>query len=200
MSPRREKLTSPQTRIALARGNRPAQHLLPIPGPVDTEAARRLFHRQRRTAVRTVGLLSLLLFGMSGAFALWPQLTQSRVAGVPLSWALVVAAVYPLLFLLALWHVRSAEQAEARSARAAAQQASRQPAPHPPEHTAAEHETSKPETTEPTTTKHPAAPHPPPSPRSPEHTATEHPPPGGKDPDGKAPDGKAPDRKAPDEP
>lgn len=112
MSPRREKLTSPQTRIALARGNRPAQHLLPIPGPVDTEAARRLFRRQRRTAVRTVALLSLLLFGMSGAFALWPQLTVLRVSGVPVSWALLVVAVYPLLFLLALWHVRSAERAE----------------------------------------------------------------------------------------
>ncbi|WP_306369474.1 hypothetical protein [Nocardiopsis sp. CC223A] len=121
MSPRREKLTSPQTRIALARGNRPAQHLLPIPEPVDTEAARRLFHRQRRTAARTVGLLSLLLFGMSGAFALWPQLTQARLAGVPLSWALLVAAVYPLLFLLALWHVRSAERAEEQAARQAAE-------------------------------------------------------------------------------
>lgn len=133
MSPRREKLTSPQTRIALARGNRPAQHLLPIPGPVDTEAARRLFHRQRRTAVRTVGLLSLLLFGMSGAFALWPQLTQLRTAGVPLSWALLVAAVYPLLFLLALWHVRSAERAEERAARAAAQAASEHTAPEHPD-------------------------------------------------------------------
>ncbi|CAL9524798.1 hypothetical protein SUDANB121_03928 [Nocardiopsis dassonvillei] len=118
MSPRREKLTSPQTRIALARGNRPAQHLLPIPGPVDTEAARRLFRRQRRTAVRTVVLLSLLLFGMSGAFALWPQLTGARVAGVPLSWALLVVGVYPLLFLLALWHVRSAERAEEDAAAA----------------------------------------------------------------------------------
>ena len=137
MSPRREKLTSPQTRIALARGNRPAQHLLPIPEPVDTEAARRLFHRQRRTAVRTVALLSLLLFGMSGVFALWPQLTHVRPAGVPLSWALLVAAVYPLLFLLALWHVRSAEKAEARAARAAE------------EHTASEHASAPPPTRSP---------------------------------------------------
>ncbi|MDT0328991.1 hypothetical protein [Nocardiopsis lambiniae] len=112
MSPRREKLTSPQTRIALARGNRPAQHLLPIPEPVDTEAARRLFRIQRRAAVRTVSLLSLLLFGMSGSFALWPVLTQVRLGGVPLSWLLLVVAVYPLLFLLALWHVRTAERAE----------------------------------------------------------------------------------------
>lgn len=115
MSPRREKLTSPQTRIALARGNRPAQHLLPIPGPVDTEAARRLFHRQRRTAVRTVLLLSVLLFGVSGAVALFPELGQIRPAQVPVSWLLLTVGIYPLLFGLALWHLRSAERVEERA-------------------------------------------------------------------------------------
>lgn len=116
MSSRREKLTSPQTRIALARGNRPAQHLLPIPGPVDTEAARRLFHRQRRTAVRTVFLLSVLLFGISGAFALFPELGQVRLAQVPVSWLLLTVGTYPLLFGLALWHLRSVERAEDHAA------------------------------------------------------------------------------------
>ncbi len=115
MSPRREKLTSPQTRIALARGNRPAQHLLPLPGPVDTEAARRLFRTQRRIAVRTVTLLSLLLFGMSGAFAAFPVLGRIRLWDVPTSWLLLTVAIYPLLFALALWHVRSAERVEDRA-------------------------------------------------------------------------------------
>ncbi|WP_036555792.1 hypothetical protein [Nocardiopsis sp. CNT312] len=115
MSPRREKLTSPQTRVALARGNRPAQHLLPLPEPVDAEAARRLFRRQRRIAIRTVALLSLLLFGMSGAFALLPALGEVRIAELPLSWLLLTVAIYPLLFGLALWHVRAAERAEDRS-------------------------------------------------------------------------------------
>jgi hypothetical protein len=126
MSPRREKLTSPQTRIALARGNRPAQHLLPIPEPVDTEAARRLFHAQRRTALRTVLLLVALLFGMSGAFAAFPHLSEIRVANVPLSWLLLTVAVYPALFLLGLWHVRSAERTE-ELAETAADEAGRGP-------------------------------------------------------------------------
>ncbi|WP_017607113.1 hypothetical protein [Nocardiopsis xinjiangensis] len=117
MSPRREKLTSPQTRVALARGNRPAQHLLPIPGPVDTEAARRVFRAQRWRALRTIVLLSLLLFGVSGAFVAFPQLGEVRVAGVPLSWLLLTAALYPLLFGLALWHMRSAERVEERAER-----------------------------------------------------------------------------------
>lgn len=136
MSPRREKLTSPQTRIALARGNRPVQHLQPVPEPVDTEAARALFRAQRRTAVRTVTLLGLVLFGLSGAFSLFPALGDIRVAGVPISWLLLTAAIYPSLFGLALWHVRSAERLEDRAevaarigtdARAAHD---REPAPH----------------------------------------------------------------------
>ncbi|WP_116246136.1 hypothetical protein [Nocardiopsis sp. FIRDI 009] len=112
MSARREKLTSPQTRVALARGNRPVQHLLPIPEPVDTERARRLFRAQRRVAVRTVALLSALLFGMSGAFALFPVLGRVRWAEIPMSWLLLTVVVYPSLFGLALWHVRSAERVE----------------------------------------------------------------------------------------
>lgn len=112
MSPRREKLTSPQTRIALARGNRPVHHLLPVPEPVDTEAARRLFAAQRRTAVRTVVVLSVVLFGLSGAFALLPELGRIRLAEVPLSWLLLTVGVYPVLFGLALWHVRAAERLE----------------------------------------------------------------------------------------
>lgn len=115
MSPRREKLTSPQTRIALARGNRPVQHLLPVPEPVDTEAARRLFRAQRRTAVRTVLLLSLLLFGMSGSFALFPVLGEVRLVGVPVSWLILTVAIYPMLFGLAVWHVRAAERLEDRA-------------------------------------------------------------------------------------
>ncbi len=115
MSPRREKLTSPQTRIALARGNRPAHHLIPVPAPVDTEAARRLFRAQRRTAVRTVLLLAVVLFGLSGAFALFPELGRTRLVGVPVSWLLLTVAVYPLLFGLALWHVRAAERLEDRA-------------------------------------------------------------------------------------
>lgn len=115
MSPRREKLTSPQTRIALARGNRPAQHLVPVPGPVDTDAARRLFHAQRRTAIRTVVVLSVLLFGMVGAFALLPELSQIRLVGVPVSWLLLTVAVYPVLLGLAVWHVRATERNEDRN-------------------------------------------------------------------------------------
>ena len=128
MSPRREKLTSPQTRIALARGNRPVQHLQPVPGPVDTEAARALFRAQRRNAVRTVTVLGVLLFGLSGSFALFPTLGDLQVMEIPVSWLLITVAIYPLLFGLALWHVWSAERLEDRAEAAVRDEPGNRPA------------------------------------------------------------------------
>ncbi|MCI0385068.1 hypothetical protein [Streptomyces sp. CNQ085] len=109
--PRRVKVTSPQTRIALARGHRRHPQLLPLPAPADAEAARAVFAGQRRTALRTVVLLGVVLFGSSGTIAALPVLDRLSVAGVPVSWLVLVAATYPVL-LLALCHVRRAERAE----------------------------------------------------------------------------------------
>ncbi|WP_031506683.1 hypothetical protein, partial [Streptomyces megasporus] len=111
---RRVKVTSPQTRIALARGHRRHPQLLPLPAPADAEAARAVFAAQRRTALRTVALLGVVLFGSSGAVAVWPSLDRISVGGVPVSWLVLVFATYPVLLLLALGHVRRAERAEKR--------------------------------------------------------------------------------------
>ncbi|CAL9393771.1 hypothetical protein SUDANB106_01328 [Streptomyces sp. enrichment culture] len=110
--PRRVKVTSPQTRIALARGHRRHPQLLPLPAPADAEAARAVFAAQRRTALRTVALLGAVLFGSSGTIAALPVLDRLAVAGVPVSWLVLVVATYPVLLLLALCHVRRAERAE----------------------------------------------------------------------------------------
>ncbi|MFB4196269.1 hypothetical protein [Streptomyces carpaticus] len=105
----RVRVTSPQTRVALARRHRPAQHLLPLPSPesgADTEAARALFRRQRRLAARTLGLLGGLLLGLSGLLWLLPA---------PLSWVVLMVGSYPLLLLIAVCHVRAAERNEDRA-------------------------------------------------------------------------------------
>ncbi|GAA2415104.1 hypothetical protein GCM10010420_51160 [Streptomyces glaucosporus] len=111
---RRVKVTSPQTRIALARGHRRHPQLLPLPAPADAEAARAVFAAQRRTALRTVALLGVVLFGSSGAVAALPALDRVSVWGLPLSWLVLAFATYPVLLLLALCHVRRAERAEDR--------------------------------------------------------------------------------------
>ncbi|MBW1604052.1 hypothetical protein JJV70_18460 [Streptomyces sp. JJ66] len=109
----RVKVTSPQTRIALARGLRGDRRPLPLPGPDDPQAARAVFAAQRRTAARTLVLLALVLFGTSGVIAVLPALDRLALAGVPVSWLVLAAATYPLLLLIAVAHVRAAERVEA---------------------------------------------------------------------------------------
>jgi len=109
---RRPKVTSPQTRIALARGHRRHPQLLPLPAPADAEAARVIFAAQRRIAVRTVLLLGVVLFGTSGVIAALPVLDRITVAGAPVSWLVLAVATYPVLLLLALCHVRRVERVE----------------------------------------------------------------------------------------
>lgn len=113
-APRRVKVTSPQTRVALARRSRVERGVLPLPGPTDPERARQVFVAQRRLAVRTVAQLSVVLFGTSGVIAIAPALDRVSVAGVPVSWLVLATATYPVLLLLAVVHVRGAERIDAR--------------------------------------------------------------------------------------
>jgi putative solute:sodium symporter small subunit len=118
-APRRVRVTSPQTRIALSRRHRPAHHLRPQPLPGTGEAderetarARELFARQRRQTARTLGLLALLLFGLSGLLAALPVLGRVTVAGFPASWLLLMTGSYPVLLVIGVVHVRAAERIE----------------------------------------------------------------------------------------
>ncbi|MTE18596.1 hypothetical protein F0L17_05510 [Streptomyces sp. TRM43335] len=112
---RRVKVTSPQTRLALARGHRRHPQLLPLPAPADAEAARAVFAAQRRTALRTVALLGAVLFGTSGTIAALPVLDRVSLGGVPLSWLVLAVATYPVLLVLAFRHVRRTERVEDRA-------------------------------------------------------------------------------------
>lgn len=120
MSPdRRVKVTSPQTRIALARRSRVVRGALPLPGPVDPERALWVFRAQRRATVRTVTLLGVVLFGTSGLIAVAPALDRVTLAGMPLSWLVLMTATYPVLLVIAVLHVRAAERIDATAPGAA---------------------------------------------------------------------------------
>lgn len=112
---RRVKVTSPQTRIALARRTGVERGVLPMPGPTDPEHALRVFRAQRRVALRTVLLLGLVLFGISGLIGALPELDVITLARVPLSWLLLMATTYPVLLVVAIAHVREAERIDARA-------------------------------------------------------------------------------------
>lgn len=115
---RRVRVTSPQTRIALARRHRPAQQLLPVieetMGEAELAAARAMFAAQRRLVYRTFVLLGTLLLGLSGLLAALPVLDQRVIGVVPVSWLLLMAGSYPLLLVIAALHVRATERIEDR--------------------------------------------------------------------------------------
>jgi sterol desaturase/sphingolipid hydroxylase (fatty acid hydroxylase superfamily) len=109
---RRVAVTSPQTRLALARRRTGAPAVPPHLAPADVERARRLHRRQLRYALGALALLAALLLGLPLLLAAVPELDTVRLAGVPVSWLAVAVLPYPLLALLAGWQLRRAERAE----------------------------------------------------------------------------------------
>jgi hypothetical protein len=110
--PRRVAVTSPQTRVALAGRRSGAPAAPPHLAPADAERARRIHHRQLRYALTVLGLLAALLLGLPLVLAGAPVLDAVRLAGIPVSWLAVAVLPFPLMALLAGWHLRKAERAE----------------------------------------------------------------------------------------
>ncbi|MGI5122442.1 hypothetical protein ACQEU5_23300 [Marinactinospora thermotolerans] len=107
-------MTSPQTRLAHARGRVRGRWRMPRLEPKDAERAAALHRAQRVQGLVALALTSALLFGLPLAFALWPELDRVRLLGIPLSWLLLAAAPYPAMALLAAWQLRRAERLERR--------------------------------------------------------------------------------------
>ncbi len=115
MAARRVTVMSPQTRRAHSRprqhGRRPAR----IPADLeDTATARALrnYRSQRRRAIVTVVVLTVILAGLPVLLDLWPLLDRLRLADIPLSWLALAVLPYPLLVLVGVWHLRRAEAIE----------------------------------------------------------------------------------------
>jgi len=78
---------------------------------IDAEHARRLYLRQRAGAFPALVLLFGLVFGLPLVLAATPELDRMRLAGIPVSWLLLLVP-YPAMFLLAWWQLRRAERIE----------------------------------------------------------------------------------------
>lgn len=103
----RQVVTSPQTRLAMAR--RPAvAHL----GPGELRRARRQHGLQLRRALVTLALLAVLVVGLPVLLAAFPELDAVRWLGIPVSWLAVGVLPYIGLVTLAAWHLRRAERTE----------------------------------------------------------------------------------------
>lgn len=73
---------------------------------------RSLVREQLRLGLLTVAVLGLGLGSLPAVFYLFPGLAAVTVLGVPLAWAVLAGAVYPLLLVVGWVHVRRAEALE----------------------------------------------------------------------------------------
>lgn len=73
---------------------------------------RSLTRAQLILALRVFAVFGSLLLGLPALFASHPALARYELAGIPLPWLILGAAVYPLLVLMGILYVRQAERHE----------------------------------------------------------------------------------------
>ncbi|MEQ3551481.1 hypothetical protein WIS52_13490 [Pseudonocardia nematodicida] len=110
--PRRVAVSAPPGSGPRARPlpARPTPDTLLEPGRA--AQARAVRRAQLRRAGWTLACGAVLLLGVPVLFWLAPGLTLTRALGLPVGWMVVAFAPYPLLALLAWWHLRAAERLE----------------------------------------------------------------------------------------
>lgn len=109
---RRVAVTSPQTRLVIARRHSGLRADPPHLAPADLERARRVHRVQLRCALGAVAWLAVLIVGLPLLLAALPGLDEVRLVGVPVSWLAVAVLPYGVLVALAGWQLRRAERAE----------------------------------------------------------------------------------------
>ncbi|PXY20363.1 hypothetical protein BAY59_31495 [Prauserella coralliicola] len=112
MTGRRVTITSPQTRLAHARRRYRGRWRPTTLDPAEAPRAVALYRVQLRGAALALGLLLTLIFGLPLLLAMWPQLVDVRVLGIPLAWLAPVLIPFPAMVALGFWHLRRAERAE----------------------------------------------------------------------------------------
>lgn len=73
---------------------------------------RSLIRAQFSLAMAVFAVFGCLLLGLPALFATSHTLARFRVLGIPLPWAILGGAVYPLLVVMGLIYVRQAERNE----------------------------------------------------------------------------------------
>jgi hypothetical protein len=110
-TPRRVRVTSPRTVAG-------TQRRVNVTSEIDAQTRigeiymTSLLRAQLRLAGIVIVALVVLVAGLPVFFWLFPKLNDIAVLGMPLTWALLGFAVYPLLVLLGWFYVRSAERNE----------------------------------------------------------------------------------------
>ncbi len=108
--PQRVRVTGPPRNVAA----RPRSRLGDVRDqtPLGDLYLRSLLREQARLAAGVLLLLAVLLGGVPLLFHLAPGLADADVAGLPLTWLVLGAGVYPFLVLVGWRFVRRAERNE----------------------------------------------------------------------------------------
>jgi hypothetical protein len=109
---RRVAVSSPQTRLVIARRRSGVRADPPHLASLDMDRARHLHRVQLRRALGALSALAVLIIGLPLLLAVLPGLDAVRWMGVPVSWLAVAVLPYGVLVALAAWQLRRAEAAE----------------------------------------------------------------------------------------
>ncbi|MFE2729093.1 hypothetical protein [Kitasatospora sp. NPDC059327] len=108
--PRREVVTGPPRQVRRPPGQRPARSEITERTPLGDVYVRSLMRSQLRAGLSALGLLLLLVGTLPLLFA--SPTADSFAVPRPVLWAVLGAAVYPVIWLIARRYVRRAERNE----------------------------------------------------------------------------------------
>jgi len=114
---KRVAVMSPQTRLAHSRRRERGRWRPPQLDRHDADRALMLYRRQLRGGAVALGLMLALLVFLPLSFALWPEMDEVRLSGIPVPWLLLAVLPYVVMVVLARWQLRRAERVESRGDR-----------------------------------------------------------------------------------
>ncbi len=111
-APSRTTVMHPRTRAARAAGHRPPLLELQDATQIGEVLIRSLVRAQLGLALRMVAAVVFVLAGLPVLFAMWPGLERISVLGLPIAWAVLGGAIFPVLVLAGWVYNRLADRHE----------------------------------------------------------------------------------------
>ena len=109
---RRVRVTAPETVSGRPRAPRTALTEIDAQSEGGEIFVRSLLRAQLSQAVLTLTWLALAVGGLPLLFHFWPGLAERELFGMPLAWGFLAFAIYPILVVIGIDHVRRAERTE----------------------------------------------------------------------------------------
>lgn len=111
-------MTAPLPRVRVTAPRHDADASRPSTGATASDPAafyiRSLIRSQLRAAIVCAAAFIVVLVGVPLVFTLVPGLDAARVAGIPVSWIVLGAGLFPVLIAIAAIYVRTASRNESR--------------------------------------------------------------------------------------